>query len=556
MKRIPASGLDDFRLIAEKGYYVDKSGFIVTLLRRLEGTTTLITRPRRFGKSLMLSMVNSFFSLCNGDDAPLFEPLDVMKDPDAREEQNRYPVIRMNLKEAKRDTWEKTYDYIKSTLIDIAQSFTELRDSTRLSVYQRQEYEKLCSEASSETVFVKSLYRLCELLHAHYQRKVIILIDEYDAPISKAYLAGYYPEAIDFFRSFYGVALKGNEHLRFALVSGVMQIAKESLFSDLNNPDIDSVIDGAYSRYYGFSKVETMRLLDYYGLKERLNEVWDWYGGYRFGGEEVGNPWSILKFVEREGKLACYWVSTGENAIIGKMVSSMDENGFKAFSSLLGEGSVQTLIRPSLSYRSLGNGSDDVFSYLLSSGYLSVREEFLAGSKAILTIPNKEARIAFETEVYALYAPKTVDIRWPNQLKESILAGRQGEIGEILSAFLLQSLNYFSYADWRSYQYLILGLTVALFPSDIVKSEVVAGKGRCDILVFSPKEKYGLAIEVKMASTRLSTYNLRRLSQSALKQAINNKYCTDLRERGAEKILAIGIGAYKDKAEVALSKIL
>ena len=249
-KKIP-SGVDDFGPIAKEGYYVDKTFIIPRILGYLEGTTILITRPRRFGKSLMVSMLDYFFSNSRGG-KELFSSLFIKSDSVSMEEQGKYPVIRLTLKDAKQDSWDGMFALARRDLCFLARRFPELLDSSSLSAYQKEEFRQLCEEGSPNVVFDKSLLKLCELLHLHYGTKPILLVDEYDAPISKAYECGFYDKAIGFFRSLYGSALKGNEHLRFALVTGVMQIAKESLFSDLNNLCVDNVMEGPFSDCFGF----------------------------------------------------------------------------------------------------------------------------------------------------------------------------------------------------------------------------------------------------------------------------------------------------------------
>ena len=551
MNKLLPSGLDDFGPVAKTGYYVDKTRFISRLLRHIEGTTTLITRPRRFGKSLMISMLDYYFSQSKKDQSSLFDGLAISKDELAKEEMNAYPVIRLTFKDVKFSSWEKAFAYIKSDLVNLACRFPELADSPKLSTYQQEQYEQLCSANASEVSFLKSLYLLSELLHLHYGKKVIILIDEYDTPISKAYSAGYYDEAIEFFRAFYGEALKGNEHLHFALVTGVMQIAQESLFSGLNNPDIDSISDGAYPDCFGFTKEETEKLLHYYGLGDRIDEVWDFYGGYCVGGYDLASPWSILKYTERDGRLACYWSSTGENEIIGRMVAKLNQDGASDFAGLVGEKKASCILRPSLSYRSLGENADDLFSYLLSAGYLTLEGTATPQGRCVVKVPNKEASTAFETEIAGLFAPRKVESNWTGDLKNAMKIGDCQIISSILSSYVLQSLNSFAYGDWKSYQYLLLGMMVTLFPDELVKSEVNAGKGRLDILVYNESEQIGLVVEVKVSSTKLSTYNIKRLAQSALNQVLRQNYAKDLFERGAKRVLAFGVGAIEDKAEVA-----
>ncbi len=403
-------GIEDFKTVVEQCYYVDKSELLERLIDCPDGTVQLFTRPRRFGKTVLLSMIDYFFSDRHKEETRLFAKLKISKSID---EQGKYPLIHLNLKSLNGSNFDDMVSALSLLMRDIALENRSLLDDDSLLKEDKNDFQSLLDGEKDTHKLAYSLYKITEWLSKAKKKRVILLIDEYDSPLLRSKERGYYEEAIIFFRSFYGYALKGNANLRCAVVTGVVQIAKESLFSDLNNLIVDNLIDGSFSEYFGFTEKETKELLAYYSLSESYPLVKEWYDGYHIGEAIVYNPWSIINFAQNRGKFRAYWLSTGENSLFSELLFNRD-NAYEWMLSIMMNKEIYANIDPSLNFARL-NEEEALPSYLLVTGYLTIKEA-LSDGNYVLSIPNKEVATAFQKEVLGKFASMSSPM-WTIKLK-------------------------------------------------------------------------------------------------------------------------------------------
>ncbi|MBO5528662.1 MAG: AAA family ATPase [Bacilli bacterium] len=545
-------GVDDFGGAARK-YYVDKTLLINDIITQGEEKSILITRPRRFGKSLALSMVDYYFDI-KKDSASLFQDKKIQDCGEyVLSKRNAYPVIHLNMKGIEAHTPSLLLSRVKDRVITLYRNYPELATSEKLSPIERQEYQELATHCGDEALFISALERLCRYLEQHYGQKVILLLDEYGAPIESAYQNGFYEEIITFFKSFYGDAFKGNSHLYFALITGVLQVSKESLFSGLNNLVVSCISSRFLAPYFGFSREEVQAMLDYYEIHLSLDQLWSYYGGYALpDGEEIANPWSVLSFVS-ERKLRAYWANTGENALLRRVIHS--DGSRSSLLDFLNNETKKSPFYSSLSYRDLGQGEGLSLSFLAATGYLSLKadpENYLEDLYSY-AIPNKEIYGVFKTEVIGKEVD-TATLSLAEAFKSALSEGDAERIKSILEEYLLSALSYYDLQDERNYHNAITGMLAVLFDEYIVKNEVASGTGRCDIILI-PKSpsSIGIVIEVKRSKSKaqLSKARLQNLSLGAIEQIKKKDYTEWLRKADCSKILLYGFAFQNKTAAVA-----
>jgi hypothetical protein len=549
-------GVEDFGTVASQCYYVDKSLLIKEMIDRVDGSVTLFTRPRRFGKSLSLSMLDYFFSISHKKDAKLFTNLAIGKEGEPYlSKQGEYPLIHFNFKNVSGLTFHDEMGKISQAVSEEADKHNELLNSPRLNQDDKDLFIRLRKGEATESELSSGARLLSELLYKHYGRKAIILIDEYDAPIERAREHGYYDKAISFFRSFYGESLKGNSSLRFAALTGVLQISKESLFSDLNNLVVDSVLSGAYSEYFGFTEVETEKMLDYYGYSSKYQEVKTWYNGYRFGNTMVYNPWSVINYIFYKGEADAYWVDTGENALFAELLFPKNMSHNEALVTLLSHKQVKINVANSLAYQDLSTNDNALFSFLLATGYLTWKDKDPLTDERTLLIPNLETAKLFQNEVIKRYATFQGE-NWPGLLRTAFQSQDEETIANLLMKYIVSGFSCFDYGLEKNYQCLLLGMASVLFSDANVTSEVNAGEGRCDILI-NPKDKnkLGIIIETKNNVSKQSAKTLESSAATALKQIESRDYQEILRKDGVKNIIAYGISFHKTKAKILSKKL-
>lgn len=542
-------GIASFKEVVSNCYYVDKTNIIAKLCNYPKESVLLFTRPRRFGKSLTLSMIDAFFNRNETKAETYFEKTEISKDKNAMSLMSSFPVVHLDMKEVVGTTLSDMLQLLGDQIARCYHSFPELMTSDRISESDHVFIKKAEANQLDKAELILSLNRLTRAIKNHFSVCPIVLIDEYDAPLQNAYDQGFYNDAISVFKPFYSSALKGNDSLQLAILTGVMQVAKESMFSGLNNIIVNSVLDSSFDEYFGFTDKEVERLLSYYHLEEKKEEVRSWYDGYLFGKEAVYNPWSILCYVANGGEAKDYWKMTGENSLLRNVLREGNDEIKTILNSLINHESVTEFLDFSMNYSDKHYDKKTVLSILVSSGYLTVSQSLGMGLYS-LRIPNKEIQSVFVNEVLSLLPNQSV-LENLIFLRNAFASGNSDLIQTLFENVFLSSFSYFDFSDEKNYQILLLTLSSVLFEDAIVKSEVIQGTGRCDIQILSKKNDFGFIIEVKAYKGNVSSLRLSEYSEKALKQIIDNRYDEELKNRGVKKIIAYGFAFSKKHVKLA-----
>ena len=535
-KNLPI-GIEDFKE-AQNYYYIDKTPFIEEIVSSMLGKSILITRPRRFGKSLMVSMLDHFFSI-KEDSVGLFSDKQVAVSMETMAHQNQYPVIHLNMKNVSGKTQEDIIGRCIAEIARVYRDYDSLLESDSMIEAEKEYFRRILNEGLPRySDYQDSVRRLSLFLGRHYQKNVVILIDEYDTPIESSYEAGIFEDCMPFFKELYSNALKGNESLFFALLTGVLEISKESLFSGLNNINVYSVIDNRFSPYFGFTEEESKQLLEDFGLSSSLEEVRRWYGGYKFGDSVLFNPWSLLNYVER-AQIRPYWVNTGSNNLLRELLHGHVQDEFVL---LVGDESRPVEFNGAVNYRDFATDNNTIYSYLVQSGYLIAT--YLGAPKSyLIKIPNQEIYEVFKNDVIARGFDKGL-LFLASKLRQAIENNNISAISTLLEEYVLQSYSYFDLKEEKNYQVLLTGILAVLFDTHVVKAEVNGPKGRCDILV-SPKSRggFGMVFEVKFhrGASQLSKEKIVESARSGIRQIEKMGYDKELKRRECSRILLYGI---------------
>ena len=532
MKRLPI-GIENY-LDAIRTYYVDKTMIVKDAIDFFSYRTVLITRPRRFGKSLTLSMMEYFFTN-KGDYRFAFAGKKIM---DAGETylncMNQYPVIHLNMKNISGDDFKQLLFEVKKTLSNLYEQFPEIETSNRVSEQKKRIFLTIKDQtAIGVKPYEGALQLLIDLLYAHYDKRVIVLIDEYDTPINEAYQRHFGDEAIPFFSSFYSSALKGEDHLYFGLLTGVLEISKESIFSELNNVDVYSIADSELGTYFGFTEEEVQALFSYSDIDCPIEKLKSWYGGYGGGEEKVFNPWSILNYANRQQFLP-YWLNTGSNYFVnGAIASSKDALG--SLYHMLNNPHASFRFVRGISFRDLNRDDNILFSLLVHAGYLSVSYS-QETSPYILKMPNLETRTVFEKEIVERNKAHEMPMQEAYALRKALYGKDIKEIQRVFEKVLF-SYSYFDLSEEKDYQNIVTGILAVLFDECIVKSEVNSRLSRCDIML-SPKREGGLGviIEIKKTKGRASAKKEKEKAEIAFRQIQKHRYYEELERRGCDGI--------------------
>ena len=532
MKRI-GIGLSDFKeLIEEDFYYFDKTKFIDEIVK--DGAKVkLFTRPRRFGKTLNMSMLKYFFDVEKKEEnGKLFKDLYIEK-TESFKEQGQYPVIFLSLKDLKAATWEIMEKDIKST---VASLFLEYEDLYyELGEFDKPLFKKIATKEEGIENLKEALKVLVKILYKKYNKKVVILIDEYDSPLVSAYINGYYGKAKDFFKTFYSTVLKDNNYLQMGVLTGIIRVIKAGIFSDLNNLRTYTILSDDYTDSYGLTEEEVEKSLNDYGIGQEISKVKDWYDGYKFGDSEVYNPWSILNFLQ-DKELRAYWVDTSGNDLINNVLKMKNKNIITALERLFnGEGLRQNLSGTSDLSKILSN--DEIWELLLFSGYLTI-EEKIDQDNYILRLLNKEVKSLFRKTFIETYIARGSKLSF---LMESLVENKIEDYEENLQEILLTSVSYNDTKKGNEafYHGLIMRMGLYLEGEYITKSNIESGLGRYDFLI-EPKNKSKRAFIMEFKSTD-SVEKLEEVSKEALKQIIDKKYDISLKQNGIKEITFIGI---------------
>ena len=532
MKRL-AIGVSDFKhLIEEDFYYFDKTKFIEEIIK--DGSQVkLFARPRRFGKTLNMSMLKYFFDIKNREEnKEIFKDLYIEK-TEAFKEQGQYPVIFLSLKDLKALTWEQMEKAIKSAISRLFLDHRYLLND--LDKFDTIIFENIIMKNIDLEDLKEALKFLTEKLYEKYNKKVIVLIDEYDSPLVSAYINGYYEKAKDFFKTFYSTVLKDNAYLQMGVLTGIIRVIKAGIFSDLNNLSTYTILSDVYTDSYGLTEEEVEKSLKDYGIEQEISNVKDWYDGYKFGDSEVYNPWSILNFLQYK-ELRAYWVDTSGNDLIKDVLKKITKNTIEALERLFnGEGLKQNISGTSDLSKLLSE--EELWELMLFSGYLTV-EEKIDQDNYVLRLPNKEVRTLYRKTFFEKYFGRGSKLLY---LMEALTENRIDEYEERLQEILLTSVSYNDTKKGNEafYHGLIMGMGLYLEGEYITKSNIESGLGRYDFVI-EPKNKTKRAYIMEFKSTD-NIEKLEEVSKEALEQIENKKYDISLKQNGVKDITYMGI---------------
>ena len=535
-------GVSDYRLASTEYYYIDKTMMLKDFIDE-RPMVTLFTRPRRFGKTLNMDMLRTFFEKTNEDTSKYFKDKKIWEQGEYyRSFQGKYPVIFITLKDVKHNSWDNTFANIGSIISSEYCRHSDLSKSPKLDKKQKDFYDKMVSEKFSAVDLERSLLYLSEMLKKHYGEGAVIIIDEYDTPIQSGHTNGFYDDVIAFMRNLLSGCFKDNKSLAFGFLTGILRVAKESIFSGLNNLTINSVLDNKYSEYFGFTANEVKEMAAYYSAPDKFDEVCEWYDGYRFGKTEIFNPWSVINYFSNDCEPRAFWLSTGSNDIIGEIIKEADNEIYERLSSLVNGGSFTTYIDTSVIYPQIKNNPSSIYSFLLMAGYLKVVKSSVSISGDFMcevALPNKEISLVYRKEILQKLEnliPQATAIA----VEEAIFSGNGEKLRDIISNFLIQSVSAFDAAGENFYHGFMLGVC-ALFGNSYVTSNRESGDGRYDIAL-SPKVSNlpGIIIELK-AEKNCNENKLQELAKTALKQINDKKYDTELKSKGVKMIYKYGV---------------
>lgn len=544
MQKKLAIGINDFKKLREENYYyIDKSLLIKEIVDE-NAEVLLLPRPRRFGKSLNLSMLHYFFEKGGEDNSNLFKGLKIEKSGDKYlEKMAAFPVINIDFKGSRANNWELAFQRLKRSISLEFQRHSYLLESGQLLDFEKEEYQEIMSLKAEQTAYEFALENLSRYLREYYQQKVIILIDEYDEAIQASYLNGYYSQMLDFMRSLLIRALKGNLNLEKGILTGILRIAKESIFSGLNNLSVSGLLENRYDKYFGLLESEVEEIFKYYQLEYKIDEVKDWYNGYYFGEELVYNPWSIINYIDNRGELKPYWVNTSGNELIKDLLINSNEDVKAHLEDLLNNRTFSNRIDENIVFEDLRKTNSSLWSFLLYSGYLRAERKDRKNGRLYceLEIPNQEIKYIYE-EIIFDWLEESISSNKLSEMLRALTAGNIEEFSLIFKDFVLSSMSSFDPAGNEAekvYHAFVLGLLLNLNDNYEIKSNRESGYGRYDIMIIPDnKEELGVIIEFKKAG---SSENLSEAVEAALKQIKERKYQQELEIRGIRNVTQLGI---------------
>lgn len=551
-------GIDDFKKIREAGfYYVDKTKLIEQLLQSW-GEVTLFTRPRRFGKTLNMSMLKSFFEI--GAEKSLFQGLYISeKEKLCAEYMGKYPVIFLSLKGVEGLHFADAQKMLMTIINNEVRRHYYLKTSDKLTVEDRKQFEKML--LNEDVNLVDSLRLLSQLLYLHYDQKVVILIDEYDVPLDKAFKNGYYQEMVSLIRGLFGQALKTNEFLQFAVLTGCLRVSKESIFTGLNNFEINSIVDIEHEEGFGFTDAEVMQMLKYYHCTERYSDIKEWYDGYHFGNADIYCPWDVINFVKKlltdsNAKPSAFWINSSGNDLVKLFVDKADQSTKDEIERLVTGKSVTKRIRLDLTYDEIENSIDNVWSVLFTTGYLTNIGNPESGVYE-LVIPNREVHEVFVLQIQEWFQRSVAKEESMPEFSKTILNADAEELQKQLNVIMSRMISVLDTKAREEqkenfYHGLLLGLLRGSNPDWLIKSNRESGDGYSDILIEPENPDAGIIIEVKNAA---SISGLDKACENAMAQIKNRRYDETLRENGRCDILAYGIAFHKKRCRVVCERL-
>ena len=549
-------GISDYRLASTESYYIDKTMLIKDFLDE-RPMVSLFTRPRRFGKTLNMDMLRTFFEKSDEDTSVYFKNKKIWACGQRyRDYQGKYPVIFVSFKDVKCETWQDTYGNIYKLLQKEFERHLELLESPALNAYDKQKIKDFLDGKADENDCMAAFATLSEMLDKHYGIAPIIIVDEYDTPIQQGYMRGFYDSVIRFMRNLFSGGLKDNKHLSYGFLTGILRVAKESIFSGLNNPKINTILENKYSQYFGFTPDEVKEMARYYKAEDKYDEICAWYDGYRFGKSEIFNPWSVINYFSNECEPRAFWQSTGNNEIIGEVLTNADESIYEKLNQLLQGKSVLTYIDPSVIYPQIKNNPSSVYSFLLVAGYLKITKvepSFNGDFMCEVALPNKEIAYVYNKEILQKLTdiiPQSTAI----SIQEAIYSGNSTALQNLLQKLLLESVSNFDTAHENFYHGLVLGLCVILDNRYEITSNRESGTGRYDIALMPKAEGLpGILTELKAAKD-VSAEQLRQLAQEALAQIEEKQYDTVMKVRNISPIFKYGVAFSGKNVEICVAE--
>ena len=533
MKKGIGIGVEDFsEVIKENCYYIDKTKWIGEILED-KSKIKLFTRPRRFGKTLNMSMLKYFFNVENKEEnRKLFSGLDIEKS-EYMSEQGQYPVIFISLKSIKAKTWEEAIQEIILLVLELFSEYKYLLED--LDEYDLPRFKKYLLGNADFSELKNALLFLTRILFQKYKKEVILLIDEYDSPLISAYEHHYYSDAIAFFKVFYGEALKTNQYLKMGVMTGIIRVIKAGIFSDLNNLNVYSILENEYSEFFGFNQDEIEETLEYFDVKYELFDVKNWYDGYKFGDSDVYNPWSILKFLKSK-KIGSHWIDTSGNFLINQILKNTDSEIMETLEALFNGETVEENISGNSDLSSL-LGQEEIWELLLFSGYLTINEKIGEDYEDVysLRLPNREVREFFRK--------KFIDVNFGESMFRKAMEGLKNLKFDIFQKYLqnilLKSTSFMDTKNESFYHGLVLGMMFYLDNHYYVKSNKESGLGRYDVVI-EPKNKNnrGFILEFKVVKNE---DDLDKISEEAIEQIIEKKYDVGLKDRGVKDVTFVGV---------------
>lgn len=538
-------GISDYVRAQSEYYYVDKTLLVKEFLDQ-KPLVSLFTRPRRFGKTLNMDMLRVFFEISEEDTSKYFQDKAIWKcGEEYRKHQGQYPVIYLTFKDVKFASWEATIGMIQALLQAEFGRHLELLYSNKLAEHEKEYLKKVLNKEASEVDLTAALEKLSQMLTKHYGKAPIIIIDEYDTPIQEGYSKDFYDEIIGFMRNFFSGAFKDNKNITYGFLTGIFRIAQESIFSGLNNLTVNSVMDDEYDEFFGFTSSEVRKMLEYYGVTDKEDELKDWYDGYLFGSTEIYNPWSVINYISRGCIPQAYWVNTGKNEVLEDVLTIATDDITERLYALLRGEKVVARIDQNVVYRSLAEDPANIYSLLLVAGYLKTPKKELQADGAYLcevSIPNREIASVYKSEILShLMQIGAITRATANMIAESLYANDIQKLQKAISEYMDKSISFYDAGAEGFYHGLTLGLIALLDNQYKIKSNRESGDGRYDIGLLPREKKYpGIIMELKWKSG-LEEAELEELSIEALNQIEDKRYDLELKEDGIENVIKLGI---------------
>lgn len=543
-------GSTNYKDVSEGYYYIDKTLMIKDLLDE-RVNIALFTRPRRFGKTLNMDMLRTFFEKTSEDTSVFFKNKKIWQQgAKYTRHQGQYPVIFLSFKDAKQDNWQDMYEEIKETIKDEYYRHIELQDSS--AIKDKDYFTRVLRGEVTRAELARSILRLSDMLRQHYHKEVILIIDEYDTPIQSGHIKNFYDDVINFMRNLLSAALKDNRNLACGFLTGILRVAKESIFSGLNNVRIYSVLDRKFSRYFGFTDGEVAEMASYYGVTEKLAEIKEWYDGYRFGDVEIYNPWSVLNYFDNDCIATPYWVNTSSNSVINEILDNINEETYRKLQGIVCQEDVSSIVEANIIYPEIGDKPENIFGFLLMAGYLKAVDKSITpfgSTECRLCIPNKELRSVYYKEIIG-HLSDAISLNVAGEISKALMSKDGFALKTSLNRFLIETISFQDTLNENYYHGLMLGISMMFYEKYRLYSNRESGMGRFDIAL-EPKEAGnlpGLIIELKAAKS--AQEDLQELAAKALAQIEEKRYDTEMKMKGVVTIYKYGIAFFKKTAEI------